>query len=102
MTAPPPLEAKALYVSCDQSRLHFDTTTELEELDDVLGQPRALEALHFGTGISSDGFNIYATDNLAADTLARNLARPEGMPAYLWQVITGREGFGIDSACLAC
>lgn len=49
-----------------------------------------------------DGFNIYATDNLAADTLARNLARPEGMPAYLWQVITGREGFGIDSACLAC
>jgi predicted ATP-dependent protease len=60
MTAPPPLEAKALYVSCDQSRLHFDTTTELEELDDVLGQPRALEALHFGTGISSDGFNIYA------------------------------------------
>ena len=51
---------------------------------------------------SRNGFNIYATENLAADTFARNLARPEGMPAYLWQIISGREGFSVDSACLAC
>lgn len=60
MTAPPPLEPGELYQACDESRLPFDTTAELDPLTEVLGQPRALAALHFGTGITSDGFNIFA------------------------------------------
>ena len=60
MTAPPPLEPGELYHACDESRLAFDTTAELDPLTEVLGQPRALAALHFGTEINSDGFNIFA------------------------------------------
>ncbi len=55
-----PLPIEALYTSCDTSRLPFKDTAELEEFDGVIGQPRALGAIHFGTGIDRDGFNIYA------------------------------------------
>ena len=60
MTAPSPLPVDALKAVCDESRLGFETTAELADLDGVLGQARALRALHFGTRIASEGYNIYA------------------------------------------
>ncbi len=55
-----PLTTEVLYTPCDSSRLPFQDTSDLEEFDGVIGQPRALGAINFGTGIARDGFNIFA------------------------------------------
>ena len=54
------LTAEALYRCCDESVLKFETTAELEELDEVLGQERAVEAMQFGVGMRRDGYNLFA------------------------------------------
>jgi lon-related putative ATP-dependent protease len=54
------LEATALYQRCDPAQFAFETTADLEELTDVIGQPRAVEAVRFGIGIRREGFNIFA------------------------------------------
>ncbi len=59
MTAIPPLPATALYRPCDLSRLQFDTTTDLEALPGILGQERAREAVAFGVGLRSRGYNLF-------------------------------------------
>jgi len=54
-----PLKPADLYEKCDLSELSFETTTDLESLTDIIGQARAIEALHFGVNIKRDGFNLY-------------------------------------------
>jgi lon-related putative ATP-dependent protease len=54
------LEPGELYQRTDISRFAFDTTDDLEELEEVLGQPRAVDAMKFGLGIESGGYNIFA------------------------------------------
>lgn len=44
---------------CDPTQFEFETTVELEELADVVGQERAVEAIRFGIGIQHDGFNLF-------------------------------------------
>ncbi len=43
----------------DPSDLAFATTAELEDLDEILGQDRALEAVRFGLAIGRPGFNLF-------------------------------------------
>lgn len=59
MTAPIPLAADQLYRRCDPDQFSFDTTAELEDLAEIIGQGRALDALHFGIGIAREGYNLY-------------------------------------------
>ncbi len=54
------LEPGQLYQRTDASRFTFETTDQLEDLEQVLGQPRAVEAMKFGMGIISGGYNIFA------------------------------------------
>lgn len=54
------LEVAQLYRRCDASDLPFETTADLEPLMEVLGQPRAVEAVKFGMDIGGDGYNIFA------------------------------------------
>jgi predicted ATP-dependent protease len=54
------LKPEVLCQSCDPQQLAFATTDELEDLPEVIGQPRAVAALHFGIGIKREGYNIYA------------------------------------------
>ncbi|MBL6750253.1 MAG: AAA family ATPase [Nevskia sp.] len=53
------LTAAQLYRACDPASLPFDTTAELEDLQETLGQGRALGALQFGIGIRHEGYNLY-------------------------------------------
>ncbi len=53
------LSADLLYRRCDPAQLPFQTTTELEDLSEILGQPRAMEAVQFGLGIQRHGFNLF-------------------------------------------
>jgi len=57
---PAPLPAADLCSGCDAAGLPFDLTTELEPLDEVIGQARAVEAVRFGIDIQRQGFNIFA------------------------------------------
>lgn len=55
-----PLPADRLYVPCRDEDLPFDTTADLPDQEDTVGQDRAVEAVRFGIGIRADGFNIFA------------------------------------------
>ena len=61
MTAPTPLTADVLRRCCDADQFDFQTTDELEPLDDSIGQARAIEAVRFGVGIRRDGYNLPCT-----------------------------------------
>ena len=52
------LRADQLYRRSDLSALHFSTTDDLEAVDGLAGQDRAVEAFHFGAKIRSPGFNL--------------------------------------------
>jgi predicted ATP-dependent protease len=54
-----PLPPGALYRGCNADALGFETTAELADLAEVMGQARAMEALRFGTGIRREGYNLY-------------------------------------------
>jgi hypothetical protein len=55
-----PLEATALYRRCDPTQFTFETTADLADLTEVIGQARAVEAVRFGIGIHREGFNLFA------------------------------------------
>ncbi len=59
------MTAKALPVSalcqeCDERQLDFDTTADLKDLTEVIGQARAVESAQFGIGIRREGYNLFA------------------------------------------
>lgn len=54
------LEPATLFQPCDEQDLHFETTAELQDLEEIIGQPRAVEATKFGIGIRRNGYNLFA------------------------------------------
>src|SRR3546814_1487011 len=54
-----PLSPEQLYTRCDVTRFTFETTEELRDLDQVIGQERALDLIHFGASIGHDGYNLF-------------------------------------------
>jgi lon-related putative ATP-dependent protease len=55
-----PLAPSQLYKPCNIEQLKFDSTDELEDIDIIVGQERALEAIRFGIRINKRGYNIFA------------------------------------------
>jgi len=68
-----------LYKSCDLAQLGFDSTDELEDIDTVLGQERAIDAVKFGLRIQKAGYNIFAMapDGTGKLTIVKQLAEHE-------------------------
>jgi predicted ATP-dependent protease len=54
------LDAAFLYRYCDLEAFDFHTTDDLDDLTDIIGQPRAVEAVRFGSDIQHPGYNIFA------------------------------------------
>ena len=54
-----PLAAQQLYRPADISNLTFATTAELQPIEGLIGQQRALDAINFGTRIDKPGFNLF-------------------------------------------
>jgi len=46
---------------CDPKMFTFKTTAEVDPLDKVIGQERAVQAIEFGLNIKSPGYNIFVT-----------------------------------------
>ncbi|BBI98537.1 ATP-dependent protease [Ferrigenium kumadai] len=59
MNDPLPLQPQQLYQPCDPGQLGFQTTADLEDLTEVIGQTRAMDAIRFGAGIRHDGYNLF-------------------------------------------
>jgi lon-related putative ATP-dependent protease len=59
MTAPQRIEANDLANCCPPESFKFETTDELEDLTEIIGQARAVKAVHFGIGIQREGYNLY-------------------------------------------
>lgn len=53
------LKPEDLYRQCDPQKLGFDSTAEIDEVVNLVGQERASEAIDFGMNISHPGYNIY-------------------------------------------
>jgi lon-related putative ATP-dependent protease len=59
MNKPVSLSPEALCHLCEPSQFSFETTEELQDLTEIIGQNRAVQAVHFGIGIQRDGYNLY-------------------------------------------
>ncbi len=55
------LAPEHLRSSCDPSVFNFKNTAEVEPLDEVIGQERAVRAIDFGLNMESPGYNIFVT-----------------------------------------
>ncbi|MBA2663038.1 MAG: AAA family ATPase [Bradymonadaceae bacterium] len=55
-----PLPVDLLFRRCDPEQLDFESTDELDALEEIIGQERALEALAFGIEMRSPGYNLFA------------------------------------------
>lgn len=55
-----PLPPEMVYRRCDPGQFSFQTTAELDSLDEIIGQARAVEAIQFGIGIPRDGYNLFS------------------------------------------
>ena len=53
------LTSDQLRPRCTADTLPFETTAELEDLPDILGQDRAFRAIDFGINVEHRGFNLY-------------------------------------------
>ena len=60
----------------DPATLPFETTTDLDPIEDIIGQDRAVEAFRFGINIDKPGYNVFvtgATNSGRLDTVTRML-----------------------------
>lgn len=53
------IPADKLRWNCDPDLLDFETTDELPDFNDAIGQKRALRSIEFGLGVDGSGFNLY-------------------------------------------
>jgi lon-related putative ATP-dependent protease len=89
------LKPEQLYQRCDLDRFSFQSTRELElmqGLGEIVGQPRAVHALRFGTGMQREGYNIYALGppgtgkHTLVERVLRNQAKENSTPDDLCYV----------------
>ena len=56
---PTPLSPEQLTVPIDLESLGFSSTDDLEPFKGILGQDRAVEAMHFGVAMRRSGYNMF-------------------------------------------
>ena len=54
-----PLRPDQLFRRCDPEVFDFETTADLPDLNEMVGQDRAVEAVEFGIAMSQRGFNVF-------------------------------------------
>ena len=76
-----PLTAARLCWRCAPERLTFESTDDLEDLTEVIGQERAVGAIRFGIGMRRAGFNIYALgpEGIGKHTVAERFLTEQAM-----------------------
>jgi lon-related putative ATP-dependent protease len=79
------LAVESLYHSCDLSQLSFQTTADLHDDHEHLGQKRAMDALKFGIGMKHDGYNLFVlgSTGLGKNTTVKKLLARESVSAEI-------------------
>ncbi len=76
-----------LYRKCDPEALKFSTTEDLDNVEGLIGQERALAALEFGSKINQYGFNLFVLGlpgsgkHMTVRTFLERKAQSEPTPA---------------------
>jgi len=73
MTENVPLSAKELCWRCAPDQLDFETTDDLQDLGEVIGQNRAVASIGFAVAMRQPGYNVYALgpDGIGKHTIVR-------------------------------
>ena len=67
MTDLKPVAPQALYRACDPALLEFETSDQLQPLDAIFGQIRAVDAVRFAIDISRPGYNLFVLGEPGSD-----------------------------------
>lgn len=69
------LKPDELLNKCDLGEFIFSTTAEVEPLQGIIGQERAVEAMKFGLGMKKQGYNIFIAGSIGTgrNSFARSL-----------------------------
>ncbi len=59
MAAPEALSSLELRKTCDPAIFNFESTSDIEPLDEVIGQERAVRAINLGLKMQQPGYNIF-------------------------------------------
>jgi lon-related putative ATP-dependent protease len=75
MQNPHELSPAELRLVCDPTTFTFKDTSEVEPLDDVIGQERAVQAIDFGLNMKSPDYNIFVTgiEGTGKSTIVRDI-----------------------------
>lgn len=76
-----PIERLAPF--CDPNALGFDTTADVESLEDTIGQERAVRSLEMGLEIEAPGFNVFVSG-------APGTGRSSALSSYLSRIAPTR------------
>ena len=62
---------------CDPAVFDFKDTSEIQPLDEVIGQERAVQAIRFGLAMKSPGYNIFVTgqEGTGKTTIVKDIVR---------------------------
>jgi lon-related putative ATP-dependent protease len=93
------LETNHLYRACKLDNHDFNTTADLNVLDQPPGQQRALDALKFGVDIKRRGFNVFAfgPSGIGKSELVSEILKLHGdsdSPRYDWCYVSNFEDPG--------
>lgn len=55
------LKSDKLAWRCPQDLFNFENTSQIEPLEEIVGQPRAIEAIRLGAELKSKGYNIFVS-----------------------------------------
>jgi predicted ATP-dependent protease len=71
------LESCDLRYICDADIFKFKSTAEIEPLDEVIGQERAVQSIDFGLNMKSPGYNIFVTgiEGTGKSTITTDITR---------------------------
>jgi lon-related putative ATP-dependent protease len=71
------LKFSDLRSTCDPKMFAFKNTSEINPLDNVIGQERAVQAIEFGLNMKSPGYNIFVTgiEGTGKSTIIRDIVQ---------------------------
>ena len=69
------LATHELRCACDPNQFEFNSTAEIDPLDEVIGQERAVQSIDFGLNMKSPGYNIFVTglEGTGKSTIVRDI-----------------------------
>lgn len=76
------LNIDELHWSCPTDIFKFKSTAEVEQLNQIVGQPRAIESIKMGGSINAKGYNIFVTGQAGTGRLTTVQNVLEEIPGY--------------------